>query len=365
MSPIPPGWRFEIDKQDISSSRWTRGTGVDQLELGDGKILLRIDRFGFTANNLTYAIYGDSFGYWRFFPALPGWGIIPVWGYADVVRSNCANLCPGERIFGYLPMADHLVVQPSQITAASFRDDAAHRSTLPQSYNDYRRVAADPRHAPQFEARQALLKPLLTLSWLVAEMLVEAAYYGADQVVITSASSRTALGIARALQSAHCTVPMIGVTSAANRDFVEARRVFEMVFDYDQASELPVRPTIIIDLSGSHTVLQRLHAHLDGAILRSIRVGDTSQAGKPVGRIAGPEPILFFAPDEIRGRRRAWGTSEYQRRYETAWDMLSAWMADWLVVDSASGLASIEQVYHAIRTGSSSPERAHLCRLAG
>ncbi len=30
---------------------------------------LRVDAFGFTANNITYAAAGDLIGYWTFFPA--------------------------------------------------------------------------------------------------------------------------------------------------------------------------------------------------------------------------------------------------------------------------------------------------------
>ena len=32
-----------------------------------GQVLLRIDRFGFTANNITFVTLGDRFSYWSFF----------------------------------------------------------------------------------------------------------------------------------------------------------------------------------------------------------------------------------------------------------------------------------------------------------
>ena len=46
--------------------------------LTPGSALLRVESFAVTANNVTYAVMGDSFGYWNFFPAPEGWGIVPM-----------------------------------------------------------------------------------------------------------------------------------------------------------------------------------------------------------------------------------------------------------------------------------------------
>jgi uncharacterized protein DUF2855 len=44
-----------------------------------GEVLLRVDRFGFSANNITYAALGNAMRYWDYFPAPGGWGRVPVW----------------------------------------------------------------------------------------------------------------------------------------------------------------------------------------------------------------------------------------------------------------------------------------------
>ena len=46
-------------------------------ELREDAALLRVDRFGLSANNVTYAVLGDQLGYWRLFPAPSGWGLVP------------------------------------------------------------------------------------------------------------------------------------------------------------------------------------------------------------------------------------------------------------------------------------------------
>ena len=112
-------------------------------ELKQGQVLLHVDKFALTANNITYGAAGDSIGYWKFFPASDGWGRIPVWGYADVVASKNEALPVGERVYGYLPISTHAIVDAAKITPMTFIDGAAHRAALPPVYNQYQRVGAD------------------------------------------------------------------------------------------------------------------------------------------------------------------------------------------------------------------------------
>ncbi|MCR8228765.1 DUF2855 family protein, partial [Pseudomonas aeruginosa] len=77
--------------------------------LAEGQALLAVGEFALTANNVTYAALGDALRYWEFFPAGEGLGIVPVWGFAEVLASRCPGVEPGERFYGYYPMASHLL----------------------------------------------------------------------------------------------------------------------------------------------------------------------------------------------------------------------------------------------------------------
>jgi Protein of unknown function (DUF2855) len=80
--------------------------------LAAGKVLFHVDRFAVTANNVTYAAFGDFMKYWNFFPASSDadvWGVVPVWGFGDVLASEAEGVAVGERFYGYFPMASHLV----------------------------------------------------------------------------------------------------------------------------------------------------------------------------------------------------------------------------------------------------------------
>jgi len=71
-----------VDRDDY---RRTRSVEATPAGLADGEARLRVDAFGLTANNVTYAAAGDLVGYWTFFPhptsattstgARPGLGI--------------------------------------------------------------------------------------------------------------------------------------------------------------------------------------------------------------------------------------------------------------------------------------------------
>lgn len=348
------GERFEVKRNDLNQTRWTNDP-VPTLAPGD--VLLRVDRFGLTANNITYGLYGDQFGYWRFFPASCGWGILPVWGYADVVDSLCPEIAVGERIYGYWPMAAFAALRPARISPGGFFDTMPYREALPGTYNEYRRAVADPRHARPFEDRQILLRPLLSLSWLVSEQLRAEAEPDA-QIIITAASSRTAQGLARALAEYRRDLTLIGLTSDRHRGFVTDRVVFSQILSYAEIAQVARRTTIIVDISGRHATLAALHQALAGFISSSIRVGDVAQGGQAATGLPDPQPVLFFAPDRICQQRALWGAEGYRDRWHAAWDWLSEWMAGWLVVDHRYGTDAIEQSYRDVLGGLSSPDRA-------
>jgi len=67
-------WALAVARDDLSRTELFEGA-VPQIS--GGEALLRVDRVGVTANNVTYAALGESFHYWDFFPADPGRG--PGW----------------------------------------------------------------------------------------------------------------------------------------------------------------------------------------------------------------------------------------------------------------------------------------------
>ena len=116
---------FLVDLADINRTK----TSLSRCSTGEGDVLLKVEQFALTANNMTYALIGASTGwYWDFFPAPRGWGRIPVWGFGKVVASEVDKVETGEDLFGYFPMSTHAVLKPGKIRSVGLHDASEHRA---------------------------------------------------------------------------------------------------------------------------------------------------------------------------------------------------------------------------------------------
>ena len=106
---------FIVLRNDLQQCKVIETRLPDAARLPDGALLISINRFAFTANNITYAVLGDELKYWQLFPAPDNFGNIPVWGFGDVSASRHPGISDGESLFGYLPMATHLVIEAADV----------------------------------------------------------------------------------------------------------------------------------------------------------------------------------------------------------------------------------------------------------
>ena len=303
-------WQLQVNRSDLSQTRISTGPeAANEPELGDHEVLFRVDSFAMTANNITYAVFGDAMSYWEFFsPAKSeqgsSWGVVPVWGFADVEESNHPGITIGDRYYGYWPSGSHLVVRPTRLSATGFVDGTPHRVELPAVYNSYNLVSADPIYNPENEGMQSLLRPLFTTSFFIDDLLSDSGFHGAEQVVISSASSKTAFALAFCLHRRG--KPVVGLTSAGNVDFVKGLGWYEDVLTYDdlKTSGSPALqvPSVYVDMSGDSAV--RANIHNNAADLRfDLMVGATHWESPPAeATLPGPAPEFFFAPTQIAKR---------------------------------------------------------------
>ncbi len=355
---------FLVNRSDLRATTVERGPAAETLPLAAGQVRLAIDRFALTANNVTYAAFGDAMGYWKFFPARAPWGRVPVWGFADVVHTRHEGLALGDHVYGYFPMSTHLVVQPDRVTQASFVDASAHRAALPPVYNQYTRIAAGPRD-PALEDATMLFRPLFVTSFLIDDLLGDEVFFGARSAVIASASSKTALALAFLLSrraGERCEV--VGLTSAAHRAFTESTGCYDRVLGYDAIDSLDVEPSVFVDMAGDGRVLAAVHRRLGDALRYSCLVGATHwDAPRAPAELPGPKPAFFFAPDRVRERVTDWGAAGLDARVNTAWQPFAAAAARWIKVEHHSGPDAVRAAYLAVLEGRASPERGLVLSL--
>src|SRR5664280_758571 len=265
---------LEVDKSDLHRMRAVERPPVP---LEPGQARLRVDAFGLTSNNITYAVYGEAMRYWACFPVPEegtGWGRVPVWGFGEVVESSTPGVADSTRVYGYFPMADEVVVQPGRIDDSGFSDLTATRGAVPAVYSRYSFVESDPVYDADHEAQQMLLWPLMVTSFVVDDFLGDNDLFGATTAVISSASAKTAIAAAFLLAERDG-VEVVGLTSGANLGFVAGLGCYDTTVTYDDVDSLAVGDACFIDIAGRRDVTRRVHAHFGDLLRYSMVVGDT------------------------------------------------------------------------------------------
>ena len=349
---------FTVSRGDLRRTHWL---DTAPAALAPGQVRMRIDLFALTSNNITYGAFGAAMHYWDFFPTgVAETGCIPVWGFADVSESLVDGVAVGERFYGYWPMADETILAPVRVTDAGFSDGAGHRQGLADVYNRYLRCSKDPSYRREHEAVTARLQPLFMTSFLIDDFLADQGFFGAATVLVSSASSKTgyALGFCLARRRGEPGAPrVVGLTSAANLNFTRGLGCYDEVVEYAAIDTLPVvGRAVYVDMSGDATLRSAVHSRWGEQLAYSCSVGGTHWEALGSGKgLAGPRPVLFFAPAQGKKRISDWGAKGLQERTASAWQGFTARVAEptapWLRVVSARGRQAIESTYTALLDG--------------
>lgn len=350
---------FLVKRDDLHECR------IADLETGPlepGQAELRVDCFGLTTNNITYAVFGDAMSYWDFFPAAEGWGRVPVWGFAEVDDSGDMDLEAGRRIFGYLPPSSSFLVTPRKVDERGFVDASPHRANLPAAYNGYRFAESMPVYDAEHEAQLMLLWPLFYTSFLLDDFLGSEGLFGATTAVLSSASSKTALGVAFRLAQREG-VEVIGLTSPERVGFVEELDLYDAVVAYPDVTSLANESAVYVDMSGDAGVRAAVHEHYGDQLRHSAVIGATHLdrlAPEEARSLPGPNPKFFFAPDQVRRRTAEWGSDGLDSRFAEAWDPFVEWAAGWLEIVRREGGEAVKAAYLGLLDGDANPSAGYV-----
>ena len=193
------------------------------------------------------------------------------------------------------------------------------------------------------EAHEALLRPLFTTSFLIADWLAHEQHFGADTVIISSASSKTAYGTAYALtrDAGDDRPEVVGLTSPAHVASTERLGLYDRVLSYDDIATLdPERASVYVDLSGSAEIRGAVHRRCAGlrhdCAVGLTHWGDTdtdtdTDTGTDTGAVKplpGPKPVFFFAPAELERQAAQTGRAEVFGRIGSAMEGFVARVSD-------------------------------------
>ena len=167
-------------------------------------------------------------------------------------------------------------------------------------------------------------------------------------VVVTSASSKAAIGLAHLLTSRG--VPVAGLTSPSRVPFARSLSLYDQVLPYDQAESLPADAATVVDIAGDSALRDRIDRHLarrpDIVIARGTH-GDVSS-------------LTFSSPQAIPGLADVWGWALLDQRFRAALGSFAADAASWLQILRHRGLQGAAAVYYQVLTNAGSPAQAYL-----
>jgi hypothetical protein len=346
---------LEVRRNDLATTLLVDAPTPDPT---DGQALLRIDHFGLSTNNVTFGVMGDLLGYWRLFPtADPAWGRVPVFGFADVIASRHPDVAEGTRVFGYLPMSRHLLVEPAKANARGFLDSAAHRrDVMATVWNHYQNVT-DAHETPAAEARRSLLRPLFVTGFLI-DFVADHDGFGADTVVISSASAKTAIATAQCMAE-RGDRRVVGLTSPARAAFAAGLGVYDDVLTYDEAGDVPGHAAVFVDIAGLLPARDAVHARFGERLVHSMTVG-MSNVPDPERILApqpeqGPTPEVFYAQLQVAKRASEWGQARFDQQLDKAWARFTIFTATWLDIKVGAGPEAVEAAWRRLLDGGIDP----------
>ncbi len=237
------------------------------------------------------------------------------------------------------------------------------------AYNQYMRCSNDAGYVAELENYQMLVRPLFITSFMLADFLEDNGFFGARQVVVSSASSKTAFGTAFCLDKREG-LQLIAATSAGNRAFVEGLGCYDRTLSYEEITSLPAgAPTLYVDFSGNDDLRATIHHHFGDALVYDCYAG-SAQKTEFLGNtdaLPGPTPQLYFAPVQIRKRNAEWGPEEVNRRFNAAQGNFIAELSRpgnrWMTLVRGEGFAHAQAVIANLHAGKVDPREAHVIAI--
>ncbi|KAI9569907.1 hypothetical protein HD554DRAFT_2088536 [Boletus coccyginus] len=359
-------------------------------------VLIKVDRFGYSANNVTYQALGEvpHFLYFDFHeaPEAPEsnvspntHGVTPVWGFGTVVASTLLAIHTGERVFGYFAPTRFLAlsISPQDVNRYAFVVSRPHLPEDRRPYNQITRCSADPLYdpSPSVEDLTMLYRPLFWTSFWCEDWINTSQYRGgASRILISSASAKTAFCLAYLIRkrgstsdSSSPTRQVVGLTSRKNLEFTKNLGLYDHVLEYDgfktaAVMNEPSQKWIYVDLAGNENLNSRVHNHFSNAKLDlagSVALGFTNLSPSSSGSAAkwitnefSPHSAStafeqFFMPEWLARRRKQLSVGEITRLQKYAWSGLMQDCKTWgVAIRRVYGTQNVKKAYEeVVRSG--------------
>ncbi|KAF8319458.1 hypothetical protein DL93DRAFT_2053669 [Clavulina sp. PMI_390] len=373
---------------------------LDVAQLKENQVILQVDKFGFSANNVTYGLLGEHphFRYFDFFPAPKTsltspktHAVLPVWGYGTVIASSHPSLHVGQRVSGYLSMSSYCLLQldpprarPSGKSSIEYTVNVA-LNGMPEDRRPYRQLTfceTDFMWTPEREDEMMLYLPLFWTSYWMEDSLNQKAYRDARTIVISSASSKTAFLVTYRIQKRREAafasgktfrpIKVVGLTSRSNLSFTRKLGFYDQVFAYDEVANITkvsrdIRECLYIDVSGNESLNANVAKHLSPKL--TVSLGITSVEGGNASSITGAQGNKadwesFFMPEWLELRVKELGPKKIKEMQKTAWGDLMEDCPSWVGIKTYEGNDDVLGAYQRTVKGGIPPNEGQMFSLS-
>jgi hypothetical protein len=255
-------------------------------------------------------------------------------------------------------MASHAHLNVGNVSASGFTDITPRRTTLPPIYNQYQRVTALPDYRAEHHNYWPVFRPLFLTGWLIADQFEDDGDYEAEQLLIASASSKTAIGLGYAMKQRTRRPQTVGLTSKANARALSQLDIYDSVIAYDDIDVLdPEMPSALVDMAGNGAVTRAVHWHFGDALTHSMIVGKSHWDAAPeMGDLPGPARQGFFAPGRSQKRIVDWGPRGFGERLAEAWLGFMEVAPSIATIDKREGAEAAMAAYQEVLAGKADPK---------
>lgn len=208
------------------------------------------------------------------------------------------------------------------------------------------------------------------------DSLNETNYRGLKNILISSASSKTAFLVAyrillrRDAPGGSRKLKIIGLTSRSNLEYTRGLALYDQVFSYDQVTSIPkvsrVDNCLYIDVSGDQSLNKSIARSIAPKL--TIWLGMTSVGGGNPSRFTGAKGNTdgheyFFMPEWFAVRLKQLGPKALKEMQKTAWAQLMEDCPSWVKIGTYRGEGQVLDAYLKTLKGGVRPDRGQILTL--
>ncbi|KAF5367464.1 hypothetical protein D9758_003784 [Tetrapyrgos nigripes] len=367
----------------------------------DHHILIRVDRFAFSANNITNQVLAEH-PHFRH----KTHGVLPFWGFATVIKSSHSKIEVGERLLGFFAPTRYLVLPLSDVGEVSMYIPRPHLPADRSIFSKVVRCKSDPAYQPFTEDLMMLYRPLFWASYWCEDWLSCSDYRGnCENLLVSSASSKTGYLFAYCARNADRDIRLIGLTSKKHVSFTKHLGLYDEVYDYDTFlttktfQSNPGRKWIYVDVNGNAALTTKIHKHFSsdytGTLAASISLGLATKSPivaweqqlaldaqlgadptlEPNFHVMGqksscandpdiwPQREQFFTPEWLAVRKKQMDPTEICALAKSEWSRLVQDCQGWVEMEQVYGIDGVVKAYERILHGDVAPDKGLIWSL--